>query len=351
MAPAAPPRSPKQLHQNTPFFKSVPLSDALGRPVWVKMDALQPSGSFKLRGVGYACQRALEGGASQLVSSSGGNAGLAAAYAGEQVGLPVTVVLPESTPAFIHARLRGYGADVKVAGSQWSEANVEAERIAASSGGMLIHPFDQPDLWAGHASVVHEIHEALGGRAPGAVVASVGGGGLLLGILQGLAEVGWAEEVLSVACETEGANALALSIAAGKQVRRRGGQRAIAHPATDRRPPAPTGLTWCAALRRAGCLAVAQVHLESITSLAKSLGSPYPIQQLLDHCLEHPSRVAPWVCSDAQAVAACLAFAEHHRVLVEPACGAALAAVYNRHAQAPPLRATIPTTFGPPPSL
>jgi len=92
-----------------------------------------------------------------------------------------------------------------------------------------------------------------------------------------------------VACETEGANALALSIAAGKQV-----------------------------------------HLESITSLAKSLGSPYPIQQLLDHCLEHPSRVAPWVCSDAQAVAACLAFAEHHRVLVEPACGAALAAVYNR---------------------
>jgi len=120
----------------------------------------------------------------------------------------------------------------------------------------------------------------------------------------------WRPQVLSVACETEGANALALSIAAGKQV-----------------------------------------HLESITSLAKSLGSPYPIQQLLDHCLEHPSRVAPWVCSDAQAVAACLAFAEHHRVLVEPACGAALAAVYNRHAQAPPLRATIPTTFGPPPSL
>lgn len=101
----------------------------------------------------------------------------------------------------------------------------------------------------------------------------------------------WRPQVLSVACETEGANALALSIAAGKQVRRRGGQRAIAHPATDRRPPAPTGLTWCAALRRAGCLAVAQVHLESITSLAKSLGSPYPIQQLLDHCLEHPSRV------------------------------------------------------------
>lgn len=84
--------------QNTPFFKSVPLSDALGRPVWVKMDALQPSGSFKLRGVGYACQRALEGGASQLVSSSGGNAGLAAAYAGEQVGLPVRPPPPNMPP-------------------------------------------------------------------------------------------------------------------------------------------------------------------------------------------------------------------------------------------------------------
>ena len=55
----------------------------------MQMDALQPSGSFKLRGVGYACQRAAENGASQLVSSSGGNAGLAVAYAGEQIGLPV----------------------------------------------------------------------------------------------------------------------------------------------------------------------------------------------------------------------------------------------------------------------
>jgi len=155
--PPATSRFPHQLHQVTPFFKSVPLSQALKKPVWIKMDALQPSGSFKLRGVGYACQRAAEDGAAQLVSSSGGNAGLAVAYAGQQIGLPVTVVLPESTPAFIHEKLRGYGANVLVKGSQWSEANAEAEALAQSTGGVLIHPFDQPDLWAGHATVVHEV--------------------------------------------------------------------------------------------------------------------------------------------------------------------------------------------------
>lgn len=114
---------------DTPFFQSVPLSDALGVPVYVKMDCMQPSGSFKLRGVSLACTRARDAGAARLVSSSGGNAGLAVAYAGQRMGMPVTVVLPESTPAFVKGRLEGYGAEVVVFGSQWSEANEHAKEV------------------------------------------------------------------------------------------------------------------------------------------------------------------------------------------------------------------------------
>lgn len=72
------------------------------------MDAMQPPGSFKIRGIGKTAQAAAARGVTQLVSSSGGNAGLATAFAGQQLGLPVTVVLPESTPQFVAAKLALY---------------------------------------------------------------------------------------------------------------------------------------------------------------------------------------------------------------------------------------------------
>ena len=79
-------------------------SERLGKDVYIKLDALQPSGSFKLRGIGYTCQKAIGEGCTQLVSSSGGNAGLATAYAGQRLGVPTTVVVPETTPEFIRDR-------------------------------------------------------------------------------------------------------------------------------------------------------------------------------------------------------------------------------------------------------
>ena len=76
----------KPLHHRTPLWESRPLSARLGARVWLKLDALQPTGSFKIRGVGHACQSALAGGARALVASSGGNAGYAVAYAGPGMG-------------------------------------------------------------------------------------------------------------------------------------------------------------------------------------------------------------------------------------------------------------------------
>ena len=85
------------LHIETNLLQSRPLSMKAGRSVWLKLEALQPPGSFKIRGVGHACEIYVARGAKKLVSSSGGNAGLAVAYAGRLLGVPVTVVVPETT--------------------------------------------------------------------------------------------------------------------------------------------------------------------------------------------------------------------------------------------------------------
>ena len=282
------------MYVRTPLLRSEPLSRLLGRQVWLKLDNLQHSGSFKLRGMSLACLRAQEAGAKMLVSSSGGNAGLAVAHAGRSLGMPTTVCLPTSTPAFIRDRLEAFGANVVVQGSMWSEANAHAERLATESGGVLMHPFDMQDAWDGHTSLVHEIREDLGeGVTPGLVIASVGGGGLLMGVLQGLEEVGWGE-VPVLAVETEGADALSQSLRAGELV-----------------------------------------TLPEISSVAKSLGADKVSAAVFRRCctLESRGLLRSWVTSDRAAVNACQAFLDDHRMLVEPACGASLAAVYE-HADA-----------------
>ena len=321
------------LHVHTPLLFSRPMSDLAGRDVYIKLDAFQPSGSFKLRGIGYACQKALREGARSFTSSSGGNAGLATAYAGAALGVKTTVVVPTTTPPFIRDRLEELGARVVVHGAQWSEANEEAQRRNAEDGGKLVHPFDDADAWTGHATLVHETVADLERRAKmmmnaktnaktndsneretlhktedktdknkiAAFVTCVGGGGLLMGILQGLRETGLdaaPNATRVVAAETFGADSMASSLEAG-----------------------------------------AVVTLPGITSVAKSLGAAAPSARVFAEAHElyavkneRDRRVIPLRVSDEDAVRACLRFADDHRVLVEPACGAALAAVYGGQA-------------------
>jgi len=117
------------LHVETPLVYSNALSAALGTgaPVFLKLEAMQPCGSFKLRGLGAAAEAAVRGGATRLVSSSGGNAGLAVAHAARALGVPATVVLPRSTPDFVRRRLEAYGAAVQA----------RARRSSARSGPRL----------------------------------------------------------------------------------------------------------------------------------------------------------------------------------------------------------------------
>ena len=164
----------KPIHVVTPLWESQPLSAALSARVLLKMEALQPIGSFKAKGMGAACQASWEAGARRLVCASGGNAGYAVAYAGRQIGIPVTIIVPKTTPAWMQDLIRRQGAAVLVHGDSWDDAHTYATALADREQAAYIHPFDDPRVWQGHTSIIHEVAEA--GVKPGAIVVSVGRG-------------------------------------------------------------------------------------------------------------------------------------------------------------------------------
>jgi L-serine/L-threonine ammonia-lyase len=248
------------------------------------MDNQQPSGSFKIRGIGYMIDTIQkQGNLRKLVASSGGNAGLAVATVGREIGVPVEIYVPVTTSERMVGKLRGLGANVTVHGENWNAADELARKaVDEPNGAYYIPPFDHPMLWDGHASIVDEIKAA--GVKPHVVFLSVGGGGLLCGVQRGLERNGWGSDVRIVAVETEGA----ASFAAGK---------AAGHP----------------------------VMLPGIYSVATSLGA----RAVTPACLDSPVPTEPFVITDAEAVSACLWFLNEYRTLIEPACGATLAAVLS----------------------
>ena len=119
-----------QIHIETPLLHSRILSRKRKGNVWLKMEALQPTGSFKARGIGYASKHYVVNGASSLVSSSGGNAGLAVAYAGRRLNVPVTVVVPETTKQRAIDLIEFEKATVIVKGANWNQAHRHALSIS-----------------------------------------------------------------------------------------------------------------------------------------------------------------------------------------------------------------------------
>ena len=147
--------------------------------LWLKLELLQHTGSFKPRGM---FNRVLAGEvpAAGLTVASGGNAGLAVAYVGRELGHPVEVFVPEPTPAVKASRLREYGAAVTVGGADYAEALVASQARAAETGALFVHAYDQPDVVAGQGTLGRELAEQL--PHADTVLVSVGGGGLIGGI-------------------------------------------------------------------------------------------------------------------------------------------------------------------------
>ncbi|XP_067015260.2 L-serine dehydratase/L-threonine deaminase isoform X4 [Anabrus simplex] len=199
------------LHVVTPMVKSVPLSQWLpGCDVYLKMESSQVSGSFKMRGIAYRCQKAVQRGSTHLVGASGGNAGLALACAARLLNVPCTVYVPVTTPQITVNRLKSEGANVVVHGTNFSIANERALQEAEKPGVSFVHAYNHPEIWEGHASIMDEAAAQLPSK-PSVIVLSVGGGGLMSGVLQGLHNVGWAD-VPVVAMETYGAHCFNMSV-------------------------------------------------------------------------------------------------------------------------------------------
>ncbi|MFD7975217.1 serine/threonine dehydratase [Streptomyces sp. NPDC059071] len=192
--------------------------EALGAPgyeLFLALEFLQHTGSFKARGARNFLQAHREAGTlseAGVTIASGGNAGLACAWAAGQQGVRATVFLPETAPKVKVERLRGYGADVRLVGSEYAEALAACEAFAAESGALASHAYDHPLIAAGAGTLLEEIHR----RIPGldTVVVSVGGGGLFAGVATAAREHG----IRTVAVEPENCRALDAALAAGAPV-------------------------------------------------------------------------------------------------------------------------------------
>ncbi|WP_169928352.1 threonine ammonia-lyase [Labilithrix luteola] len=155
--------------------------DRLPRDLLLKLESLQVTGSFKARGalsrVLSLSPEALQRG---IVTASGGNHGLAVAYAGHVVGAPTTVYLPERTTAEKAARIERWGARVHRAGAVWDDAHAAALEHAARDGLTYVHPFADPDVVAGQGTVALEALEQI--PEVDLFIVAIGGGGLAAGV-------------------------------------------------------------------------------------------------------------------------------------------------------------------------
>ncbi|NXF13920.1 SDSL protein, partial [Smithornis capensis] len=278
----------KSFHIISPILESLSLSKAAGTKVFMKLENVQPTGSFKIRGIGHRCQEAVKKGCHHFVCSSGGNAGLAAAYAAKKLGVPITVVIPRTSGPIPKIKLEKLGAKVEVYGKAWDDANSKAQELVKTEGWVSIHPFDDPLVWQGHSSLVHELKDSLETK-PDAIVLAVGGGGLLAGVVAGLHQMGW-QDVPIIAAETRGAHSFHEALKAGRLI-----------------------------------------TLPDITSVATCLGAKTVAARALECAKE--CQVISEVVEDTEAVGAVEQFLDDERMLVEPACGAALAMLYTGRLQ------------------
>ncbi|KAF9888723.1 hypothetical protein FE257_008298 [Aspergillus nanangensis] len=308
----------------TPLVESAALSRAAGCRVFLKLENVQPSGSFKSRAMGNQILSHLVKPENinrpvHFYASSGGNAGLAAVCAARSLGYPCTVVVPLSTKPLMVQKLRTAGAaDVIQHGETFFEAgdymqNVimkqksdnESENVAK----IALHPFDNEPIWLGNSTIVDELVSQLPAPAGeqeeathqgrplpvDAIICSVGGGGLLNGLVMGIererqslkksgryAPSPSSKPIHLLAIETDGTDSLAAAVA----------KKSL-------------------------------VSLPKITSQATSLGAIKVSERTFQYALSPPTGIAVHsaVLSDADAARGVLRLVDDERLLVELACG------------------------------
>ncbi|GGL07206.1 threonine ammonia-lyase [Mangrovihabitans endophyticus] len=202
--------------RTTPLEESRPLTQALGLPVLLKCENQQRAGSYKVRGAYTRIARLPDAERARgVVAASAGNHAQGVALAAGLLGAKATVFMPEGAPLPKVTATKGYGAAIEYAGASVDDALVAAREFAERTGAVLIHPFDHPDVIAGQGTVGLEILD----QCPevGTIVTAVGGGGLISGVA--VAVKAARPDVRIIGVQAGGAAAYPPSLAAGAPVR------------------------------------------------------------------------------------------------------------------------------------
>ncbi|GID96075.1 threonine ammonia-lyase [Amorphoplanes digitatis] len=267
--------------KTTPLEYSMPLTRTLGAPIWLKCENQQRAGSYKVRGAYTRIARLTDAERARgVVAASAGNHAQGVALAAGILGAKSTVFMPEGAPLPKVSATKGYGASIEYAGTTVDDALTAAREFAAATGAILIHPFDHPDVIAGQGTVGLEIIE----QCPdvGTIVTAVGGGGLISGVA--VAARALRPDIRIIGVQSAGAAAYPPSLAAGE-------------PQTlERYSTIADGI----AVMRPGVLNFAHVS------------------KLVDDVV---------TVTDEDLSAALLVLLERHKMVVEPAGGAAVAAL------------------------
>lgn len=172
----------------TPLVLAPVLSERTGGDIYLKLESIQPTGSFKVRGATAKILSIPEGSrGAGVVAASTGNHGRAVAHVARGLGMKASVCVSSGVPSGKVAALEELGATVEVVGQSQTDAVIRARQIADDTGAVLVHPFDDPMVIAGQGTIATEIVEDLPDVAR--VVVPLSGGGLLGGIALALAEI------------------------------------------------------------------------------------------------------------------------------------------------------------------
>jgi|TARA_B100001167_G_scaffold189887_1_gene155464 threonine dehydratase len=203
--------------RRTPMDESLHLTDLLGVPVALKLENLQRTGSFKIRGAANRLSRLTESERARgVVAASAGNHAQGVALAAHELGISATIFMPLGVPVPKLLATRGYGADVVLEGATVETPLRLAAEFAERTGAVLIHPFDHPDIITGQGTLGLELMDDMPDLDT--VIIGIGGGGLMSGVAAAVkaraAAVGRTVRVIGV--QAENSAAYPVSLAAGR---------------------------------------------------------------------------------------------------------------------------------------
>jgi threonine dehydratase len=185
---------------HTPFLHSRTLSQIVGADVLIKFENLQFTATFKERGaLNKLLSLTVEERARGVVAMSAGNHAQGVAYHAERLGIPATIVMPETTPFVKVQQTADFGAHVILKGADFAEATVIAKDLSRAEGFIFVHPFDDEKVIAGAGTIGLELAQS--GAEFDTVVVPVGGGGLISGIATAVKALKPATRVIGVEAE------------------------------------------------------------------------------------------------------------------------------------------------------